>query len=350
MRAESLEPMLAQLVRELPGEGHFFEPKWDGFRCLAGCEGDDVELWSRHGRPLARYFPEITAALTRLTPESWVLDGELLVVADGRFDFAALMQRLHPAASRVRELAVTTPAVYVAFDVAALAGQELLELPFEERRRTLVALLRDVAPPLFVTPLTEDRELAASWLEQFRGGGLDGVVAKRRDLRYEPGRRAMLKVKHEQTADCVVAGIRAAGDPAEVVSLMLGLYDDSGALEHVGVVSSLAAGVRTSMTAELAPLVVPLAGHPWERGFLASGGPTGRLKGAAGRWLPGMTMDWIPLAPRRVCEVAYTQVDGYRLRHPAKFRRWRPDREPRSCGLEQLAAPAPVAAQVLAGA
>jgi ATP-dependent DNA ligase len=339
--------MLSRLVRELPGEGHLYEPKWDGFRCLAVRHGDEVQLHSRHERPLGRYFPELTAALARVGREPWTIDGEILVVVDGRFDFAALMGRLHPAASRVRELVERTPAVFVAFDLPAVGGADLSEHPFGERRRRLVELLGDAAPPLFVTPATADRELARGWLERFRGGGLDGVMAKHRDLRYEPGARAMLKVKHERTADCVVAGLRGGGDPPEVWSLMLGLYDGDGALEHVGVASSFRREQRTALARELAPLVVPLEGHPWEHGFLAAGGPMGRLAGAAGRWMPGMTMDWAPLAPERVCEVSYTQVDGRRLRHPARFRRWRPDREPCSCELEQLDAPPAAAAQVL---
>jgi ATP-dependent DNA ligase len=342
-----MKPMLARLVRELPREGHVFEPKWDGFRCLATRDGHDVCLRSRHDRPLERYFPELTAALGRVGPERWVLDGEILVSIDGRFDFPALMGRLHPAASRVRELADRTPAVFVAFDLPALAGEDLSEVPFADRRRRLLELLDGVRPPVFVTPATEDRELARAWLDRFRGGGLDGVVAKPHDLRYEPGRRAMLKVKHERTADCVVAGLRGTGDPPEVWSLMLGLHDDEGRLEHVGVASSFARALRASLARELAPLVVPLDGHPWEHGFLTGGGPMGRLAGAAGRWVPGMTLDWVPLAPERVCEVSYTQIDGRRFRHPARLVRWRPDRDPRSCGLEQLDAEAPPVAQVL---
>src|SRR4051812_48237372 len=235
---DALKPMLARLVRELPGDGYLYEPKWDGFRCLAARDGERVELRSRHGRPFERYFPEVAAALAQVAPERWVLDGELLVVIDGRFDFAALMQRLHPAASRAQELALRTPAIYVTFDVVAVGEEDLGQTPFAARRERLVELLRHAESPLFVTPATADREVAAAWLEGFRGGGLDGVVAKRRDLHYEPGRRAMLKVKHERTADCVVAGVRVARDPPEVMSLMLGLYDDSGALEHIGVAAS----------------------------------------------------------------------------------------------------------------
>jgi ATP-dependent DNA ligase len=340
--------MLARLAHELPGDGHLYEPKWDGFRCLAERDGMRVELRSRHGRPLQRYFPEVVAALAGLDPERWVLDGELLVVVDGCFDFASLMQRLHPAASRVRELAVRTPALYVAFDVMAAGAEDLTDAPFAERRRRLEEILDGSPPPLFATPATGDRRLAERWLHEFRGGGLDGVVAKREDLPYEAGARAMIKVKHEQTADCVVAGLRPVlGDEPAVASLLLGLYDDDGTLEHIGVVSSFRKEARVALARELAPLGAPLEGHPWERGFLSAGGPMGRLRGAAGRWMPGMDLDWVPLAPERVCEVSYTQVDGHRLRHPGKFMRWRPDREPESCRLDQLEVEAPSAGQVL---
>jgi ATP-dependent DNA ligase len=341
--------MLARLVRELPGEGHFFEPKWDGFRCLAAREGGEVELWSRHGRPLARYFPELAAALLRVDPGRWVLDGEILALVQGRFDFASLMGRLHPAASRVRELAARTPAVFVAFDVLEVGDEDLRAAPFAERRERLVRLLARAERPVFVTPATTDRALAERWLAEFRGGGLDGVVAKHRDLRYEAGARAMLKVKHERTAECVVAGMRVLEEPLEVQSLLLGLYDDDERLEHIGVVSSFRRPVRAQLADELEPLVTRLAGHPWERGFLTGGGAMGRLAGAAGRWVPGMDLDWIPLAPERVCEVTYTQIDGRRLRHPARLVRWRPDRDPRSCRIDQLDEPDGVAAQVLSG-
>jgi ATP-dependent DNA ligase len=339
--------MLARLVRELPADGYVYEPKWDGFRCLATRDGEGVELWSRHGRPLTRYFPELIDALARLEPSQWTIDGEILVTVDGRFDFPALMARLHPAASRVRELSARTPAVFVAFDLPALGGEALDGLGFARRRARLEALLAGTRPPLFLTPATEDRQVAERWLEGFRGGGLDGVVAKHRDLGYSPGARAMLKVKHERTAECVVAGIRGTDDPPEVWSLMLGLYDDAGALQHIGVASSFSRARRRSLAGELAPLAAPLGGHPWERGFLLGGGAMGRLKGAAGRWAPGMTLDWVPLRPERVVEVSYTQVDDRRLRHPAKLVRWRPDREPQSCRVDQLDAPAPVAAEVL---
>jgi ATP-dependent DNA ligase len=332
----STQPMLARLVRALPEGAYVYEPKWDGFRCLAFREGGEVDLRSRHGRPLARYFPEIVDALGAVPPERWAVDGELLVVSGGRLDFEALMGRLHPAASRVRQLAGRTPADYVTFDALAEADEDLRARPFMKRRERLEQMLRGAPARLHVTPATEDRGVAQRWLDEFRGGGLDGVVAKQRDLTYQPGKRAMLKVKRERTADCVVGGLRAMPEPLEVTALLLGLYDDAGALHHIGVASSFSRAFRRELAHELAPLIVPLDGHPWEHGFLLGGGAMGRLKGAAGRWQPGMTMDWVPVAPERVCEVLYTQLDGYRLRHPAKFKRWRPDREPRSCRLDQL--------------
>ena len=338
-------PMLAKLVRELPGEdeGYVFEPKWDGFRCLAVREHDQIEFYSRHGRPLGRYFPELVDALHGVQPDRWIIDGEMLVYVDGRFDFQTLMARLHPAASRVRELAARTPAIFVAFDLLAVAEETLESAGFAERRRRLVELMQGAKPPLHVTTATEDRRVAERWLEQFGGGGLDGVIAKHRDLPYQSGVRAMLKIKHERTADCVVAGMRLQADPPAVDSLLLGLYDEHDALQHIGVASSFTWTRRISLAAELAPLAAPLQGHPWEHGFLLAGGHMGRLKGAAGRWTPGMTLDWLPLRPERVAEVSYTHVDGHRLRHPAKFVRWRPDRDPRSCRIEQLDVPPPPA-------
>jgi ATP-dependent DNA ligase len=338
--------MLARLVRELPEGEVAYEPKWDGFRCLAFRERDEVDLRSRHSRPLGRYFPELTAALATLPVAPVVIDGEVLVLRDDRFDFAALMARLHPAASRVRELARRTPAVFVAFDLLAAGPNDLRERPFAERRARLEKLLATTPPPLHLTPVTQDRELARRWLAAFSGAGLDGVVAKPLDGRYAGGARAMWKVKHERTADCVVAGARLGDGPDEVTSLMLGLYDGHR-LEHIGVASSFSRAARRELARELVPLAVGLKGHPWERGFLLEGGPTGRLKGAAGRWQQGMTLDWVPLAPRRVCEVAYTQLDGHRLRHPAKLVRWRPDREPSSCRLDQLQEPEALPAQLL---
>jgi ATP-dependent DNA ligase len=326
--------MLAKLARELPGEGFLYEPKWDGFRCLAFRCGDEVEMRSRHDRPLARYFPEIVEALRAVPRERFALDGELVVLRGGRFDFPALMGRLHPAASRVERLRRETPALFVVFDLVALDGDDLSAQPFEERRRLLERVLGGARPPLFVTPLTDDPSVASAWLER-AGGGIDGVVAKGSATPYAPGARTMVKVKPERTADCVVAGFRWLADRPLPSSLLLGLYD-GGELHHVGVVSSFAAPQRERLLERLRPLVVDLEGHPWERGFLLDGGATGRLLGAAGRWTPDMVHDWTPVAPELVCEVAYDQLDGLRFRHPARFRRWRPDREPASCRFDQL--------------
>ena len=340
--------MLARLARELPVGDYLYEPKWDGFRCLAFRDGGAVDLRSRHGRPFARYFPEVVEPLLALPEERFVLDGELVVVRDGCFDFAALLARLHPAVSRVERLSRETPARLVAFDVLALEGDALAERPFCERRALLERLLAGAPPSLAATPITDDSALAERWLADFIGGGVDGVVAKHRELCYEPGVRAMVKVKRERTVDCVVAGFRWLGDRPLPSSLLLGLYDDEGALQHVGVVSSFAERERGDVLETIAPHIVPLAGHPWESGFLLAGGSLGRLKGAAGRWTPDMQRDWVPLAPELVCEVASDQVDDGRFRHPARFRRWRPDRHARSCTFDQLALAAPDVGALLA--
>jgi ATP-dependent DNA ligase len=342
-----LVPMLGRLSRELPEGGYVYEPKWDGFRVLAFRDGQAVDLRSRHDRPLARYFPELSEALGRLSSERFVVDGEVLVTGDGRFDFPALMRRIHPAASRVARLREEWPAVFVAFDLLALGDEDLRARPFLERRARLGELLEGCAAPLHLTPATGQVEVARGWLERYQGRGIDGVMAKPRDVPYRAGARAMIKVKPERTADCVVAGFRVFEDPPVVASLLLGLYEDSGSLVHVGVVSALANARRRELIDELSPHVVPLAGHPWERGFLVCGGATGRLPGAAGRWTPGMGLDWVPLEPVLVCEVAHDQLDGNRFRHGARFRRWRPDREAASCRVDQLELPAVTAAEAL---
>lgn len=334
-------PMLARLSRELPeGDDVLFEPKWDGFRCLAFRDGERVELFSRNQRPLTRYFPEVVDGLCALAADRLVLDGELQIAGPRPADFTDLLARLHPAASRVARLARETPARFVVFDVLAAGADDLTIAPFEERRRRLQALIPPGDRCVVLTPVTTDRTLATGWLDT-EGAGIDGVVAKRRDLRYEPGRRVMVKVKRERTADCVVAGFRFAVDGPVVASLLLGLYDDNGALRHVGVVSAFTAARRRQLIEELAPHGAPLAGHPWEGGFLVGGGRLGHLPGAAGRWTPADERDWIPLRPELVCEVAYDLWEGDRFRHGARFRRWRPDRDARSCRLAQMAPPAP---------
>jgi ATP-dependent DNA ligase len=336
-------PMLARLARELPLDGYLYEPKWDGFRCLAFRDGGAVDLRSRNQRPLDRYFSEIVEALLALPEPRFVLDGELVIAGPGGLDFEALLARLHPAASRVERLRRETPASFVAFDLLARGDEDLRERPFRERRRLLEELLRAVPPPLLVTPATGEPARAAKWLERF-----EGVVAKHADLRYEPGRRAMVKVKRERTADCVVAGFRWLVERPLPSSLLLGLYDEEDVLRHVGLASAFSERRRHELLERLRPLRVPLAGHVWEHGFLLAGSPAGRLHGAAGRWDPEeMVQDWTPVAPELVCEVAYGEVDGHRFRHPARFSRWRPDRDPSSCRLDQLDAPRADLAELL---
>jgi ATP-dependent DNA ligase len=336
----TLEPMLARLARELPADGYLYEPKWDGFRCLVFRSGEEVDLRSRNRRPLARYFPELVEALAALPEASFVLDGEIVVTREGGFDFAALLARVHPAASRVERLRRETPAFLVAFDLLAQGDDDLRDRPFEERRQRLADLLAGARAPLYLTPLTDDRERAARWLERYASRGIDGVVAKHRELRYEPGRRQMVKVKRERTAECVVGGFRWFVDRPLPSSLLLGLYDDGGDLRHVGIASSFSEARRHELLAELRPRATALEAHPWEHGFLLAGSPTGRLRGAAGRWSPEeMEQDWTPVRPELVCEVAFDQVDDGRFRHPARFLRWRPDRDPRSCALDQLEPP-----------
>jgi ATP-dependent DNA ligase len=342
-----IAPMLARLARSLPLDGFLYEPKWDGFRCLAFRDRGSVDLRSRHDRPFSRYFPEVVEALLLVPEKRLVLDGEVLIPA-GENRFERLLGRLHPAASRVERLARESPAAYVAFDLLAIDDEDLRRRPFEDRRRRLEDVMAAASSPLRLTPITEEPREAREWLERFQGGGIDGVVAKRPDGAYEEGRRAMIKVKAERTADCVVAGYRPFVDHPAVASLLLGLYDREGALHHVGVASSFRDDERERLREALVPLSVPLEGHPWEHGWLHGGGSTGRLAGSAGRWTPDMDHDWVPVRPERACEVAYDQLDGTRFRHPARFRRWRPDRDPRSCRLDQLAPDRAVVEEMLA--
>ena len=327
--------MLVRLVRRLPVGDYLYEPKWDGFRCLAARDGDDVALVSRHGRPFTRYFPELVDSIRALDERALTLDGEILVEGPEGFDFAALLSRLHPAASRVERLRRETPARFVAFDLLSIGDDDLRGAPFEQRRLRLEAVLRAAPPKIAPTPLTAELGVAEGWLAA-AAPGVDGVVAKARTLRYEPGVRAMLKVKVARTADCVVAGYRWMMDRPAIGSLLLGLYDDAGELRHVGVASSFSERARREFLEELSPLAAPLEGHPWEHGFLIERSPLGRLKGAAGRWTPDMAMDWVPLRLERVCEVRYDRFDRDRFRHPARFVRWRPDRVPASCTFDQL--------------
>ena len=332
--------MLARLERELPPSGHIYEPKWDGFRAIAFRDGAWAELQSRNLNRFGRYFPELVEALLAVRDDRFVIDGEIVVAGDPAFDFGALLKRVHPARSRVERLRRETPASFVAFDLLAAGDRDVRREPFVERRRMLEILLRDSPPPLMLTPATDDPALAATWLTRYTGRGVDGVVAKARDLKYEPGKRVMVKVKPERTLDCVVAGFRAAD--GGVTSLLLGLHDAHGCLRHIGVTSSFRREDRRSLLATLRSEVVPLDSHVWAQGFAIDRRPMGRLRGAAGLWTPEMPLDWVPVRPHLVCEVAYGQLDVDRLRHPAAFRRWRPDRDPRSCTFAQLDTESPV--------
>ncbi len=343
--------MLAKLVRELPdAEGLYFEPKWDGFRCIVFRDAHEVELGSRNERPLTRYFPELTGPLLHEIPTRAVVDGEVVIAGPNGLDFDALTQRIHPAASRVKLLAETTPASFVAFDLLALADRDLRSEPYETRRAELEVLLAGAEPPVHLTPVTTERSVAADWFERFEGAGLDGVVAKAADIPYREGERVMLKVKHERTADCAVAGFRWHKD-AGVGSLLLGLFDDQGVLHHVGVASGFSVAQRRAFVDELAPLRAhALDDHPW-RGWAEQQEHAGtRMPGAQSRWNAGKDLSWEPLRVERVCEVAYDHLQRDRFRHATTFRRWRPDREPASCTYSQLETPVPAELSTVFGA
>jgi ATP-dependent DNA ligase len=340
-----VEPMLAKASDALPdGEGWLYEPKWDGFRALVFRDGDEVFTQSRDLRPLDRYFPELAAPLRAQLPQRCVLDGEIVIARDGGLDFEALLLRIHPAESRVRMLAAETPASFVAWDLLALDDEDLRATPQGERRRRLEAVLGGAVPPIHLTPATTDRALAADWFDRFEGAGLDGVVAKRLDGAYQPGKRAMLKIKHERTADCVVAGFRwhKNGPGTHVGSLLLGLFDADGRLHHVGITSSFTWERRAALVEELAPLREDaLDGHPWAEwaewaSFGAADASGQRLPGATSRWNRGKDLSWEPLRAERVVEVAYDHLQGDRFRHATTFRRWRPDRQPADCRYDQL--------------
>ncbi|MBX3286825.1 MAG: ATP-dependent DNA ligase [Actinobacteria bacterium] len=344
-----LAPMLAKAAPELPDapEGAFwFEPKWDGFRCLVFRDGDEVVLGSRNDKPLTRYFPELLDPLRASLPERCVVDGEIVVAGPDGLDFDALQQRIHPAESRVNRLAAETPASFVAFDLVALGDEDLREVPLGERRRRLEAALAGAGSPVHLTPGTFDRAVAADWFSRFEGAGLDGVMAKAADGTYQPNKRAQLKVKHLRTADCVVAGFREHKNGDGPGSLMLGLYDDEGNLHHLGVASSFSVARRAELRDELAPYVAAdLTDHPWGRWADAAAHATaegGRLPGGQSRWNASKDLSFTPLRPDLVAEVAYERVDNGRFRHSARFQRWRPDRDPSSCTFEQLEVVPPV--------
>jgi ATP-dependent DNA ligase len=332
--------MLAKLTRELPrAEGMYYEPKWDGFRCIVFRDEDEVELGSRNEKPLTRYFPELMEPLKRDLPAQCVLDGEIVIAGPSGLDFDALSQRIHPAESRVTMLASTTPASFVAFDILAVGDRDLCGAPYAERRKLLEKTLKSATAPVYVTPVTDDPDVATDWFSRFEGAGLDGVVAKAGDLHYLPDKRAMFKVKHERTADCVVAGFRWHKEGGVVGSLLLGLYDGGGVLHHVGVASGFAAVRRQELVEELDPFRADaLEGHPW----LEAAEERSRIPGGPSRWSGGKDMSWEPLRPELVCEVGYDHLQEQRFRHATSFRRWRPDRVPASCTYAQLDVPVPV--------
>ena len=338
-----LPPMLARTLDALP-EGApgdwLFEPKWDGFRAVALRDAEGVVLQSRDLKPLNRYFPELESALETLLPAGCAIDGEIVIAGPAGLDFDALLQRIHPAASRVRRLAIETPASFVAFDLVALDGEDLRARPQAERRLLLQALLADSAPPLYLTPMTLDPALAQAWHARFEGAGLDGVMAKAADAPYQPGERAMFKIKHVRTADCVVGGLRwrAGAREPEVASLLLGLHDARGVLQHVGSASGFTQEFRRELGVLFSPMVLPAeASHPW-----LGAGPSGqRRPGAPSRWSRAKDLAWVPVEPARVCEVRYDHLQGDRFRHVTRFVRWRPDKPAAQCGYDQLAVTPP---------
>ena len=340
-------PMLARPVPQIP-EGPFsFEPKWDGFRSVVFVDRGEVEIGSRNERPMTRYFPEVAEALTASLPSRCVVDGEIVIPdASGRkLDFEALLQRIHPAASRVALLAEQTPAHFVAFDLLALDDTDLCGQPFAERRAALEQALAQARSPVHLTPATTDRDLAVRWFRQFEGAGLDGLIAKPLDGTYQPDKRVMFKIKHERTADCVVAGYRPhKSSPDAVGSLLLGLYTDAGDLASVGVVGAFPMARRRELFTELQPLVTTFEGHPWRWGGSeepGGGAPAARNPRSAevSRWNAGKDLSFVPLRPERVVEVRYDHMEGRRFRHTTQFARWRPDRDPHSCTYAQLEEP-----------
>ncbi len=342
-----VRPMLAKAVASIPPTGHV-EPKWDGFRSIVFRDGDEVVLGSRNERPLTRYFPELVESIKANTPPRCVLDGEIVVVQGDRLDFDTLQLRLHPAASRVNLLAEQIPASFVAFDLLALGETSYLERDFAERREALSTALSAARSspdaPVHLTPATADPELAQRWFEEFEGAGLDGVIAKPLTGGYLPDKRAMFKIKHERTADCVVAGFRWHKSGPIVGSLLLGLYDDAGKLQHVGVCASFPMSRRAELVETLAPYRIPLgeaaaAGHPWAEWADAQAHAQGRLPGAVSRWSAGKDLSWEPVRPELVLEVGYGHMEGTRFRHTAQWKRWRADRTAESCTYDQVERP-----------
>ncbi|AMW14152.1 ATP-dependent DNA ligase [Streptomyces qaidamensis] len=333
-------PMLAKSVAAIPA-GMQYEAKWDGFRAIVFRDGDEVELGSRTGKPLTRYFPELVTAVRERLPERCVVDGEIVIAREGHLDFDALTERIHPADSRVRTLAERTPASLVVFDLLALGDESLMDVPLTERRERLTGALSGERAPVHLAPATTDIEVARRWFEEYEGAGLDGVIAKPLTVRYRPDERAMFKIKHERTADVVVAGYRLHKSGPVVGSLLLGLYDDRGALQHVGVSAAFTMKRRAELVEELEPLRLDdVTGHPWAAWSEEAAHETARLPGAPSRWSGRKDLSWVPLRPDRVAEVAYDHMEnGQRFRHTARFRRWRPDRTPESCTYAQLEEP-----------
>jgi ATP-dependent DNA ligase len=335
-------PMLAKPVGAIPDGDYLFEPKWDGFRSVVFRDGDEIEIGSRNERPMTRYFPELAAAFGKSLPERCVIDGEIVLpdFTTGRLDFEALQLRLHPAASRVKLLAEQTPARFVAFDLLALGSDDYTGRPFAERRAALEAALDTAGPPVHLTPVTREKTVAQTWFNQFEGAGLDGLIAKSPDGIYEPDRRVMLKIKHERTADCVVAGYRPhkTGDDA-VGSLLLGLYRPSGELASVGVIGAFPMKTRRELRQELEPLITTFDQHPWNWAAAVAEGVRTPRSSQYSRWNVGKDLSFVPLRPERVVEVRYDHMEGTRFRHTAQFSRWRPDRTPESCTFDQLEEP-----------
>lgn len=335
-----VSPMLAKPVTVLP-PGASYEPKWDGFRALVFRDGDDVEFGSRNERPMTRYFPELVRAAKAELPPRCVVDGEIVLPAEKGLDFEALQLRLHPAASRVRLLAEHTPARFIAFDLLALGDANLMDRPFSERRAALAGALGS-GPSFHVTPATTDIATARRWFDEFEGAGLDGLIAKPLTLTYQPDKRVMFKIKHQRTADCVVAGYRLhKSGPDAVGSLLLGLYTDDGELASVGVIGAFSMERRRQLFTELQPLITSFENHPWNWAEQVAADPDlARRYGGGSRWNAGKDLSFVPLRPERVVEVRYDHMEGRRFRHTAQFNRWRPDRDPRSCTYAQLEQPA----------
>jgi ATP-dependent DNA ligase len=334
-----IEPMLAKLATELPpGDGWLFEPKWDGFRAIVFRDRERVYIQSRDLKPLGRYFPELEAAMRAGLPPRCVVDGEIVIAGKHGLDFDALQMRLHPAASRVEKLARETPASFVAFDLLAEDVRDLRDRPQVERRALLEQAIGGGTASVHLTPCRRERAIAREWFQRFEGAGLDGVIAKHESTTYQPGKRAMVKVKHARTADCAVAGFRwhKQGSGTLVGSLLLGLYDDEGDLHHIGITSSFTMEARKRLAQELQPLRAnALASHPWRRWAEAAGEGV-RMPGGQSRWSAGKDLSWEPVRVERVCEVKYDHLQGDRFRHAAIFLRWRPDKQPADCRYDQL--------------